>query len=438
MQQNQQSPLSLSPTLANRLEPSATLRINEKVNQLWAAGKTVYHLGFGESRMPVHPKLQAALAENTHQRSYLAGQGLLALRKEIAGFYNRNFQLPTTANQVMIGPGSKSLIYALQMVMDAELILPTPSWVSYAPQAELLGRPVSYIPGTMREHYALTMNALDQTLDKATDRAKLLILNSPNNPTGQMLDEPFLRELAAYCRQQQIIVLSDEIYAMTGHGSKPHISIAQFYPEGTVVLGGLSKHLSLGGWRLGVAVMPDTSAGQTLMQALRVVASELWSSPAAPIQYAAIVAYAEDAEIEQYIGECTRLHGIRTRHLWSWLTELGIDCTEPNGGFYMIANFDRWQASLAQKGIHTSDDLANYLLDEYQIATLPGTAFGIPPQELSLRLASSYLDMEIDTKVDVLMATFQAGTDEATLTKEHLPMMNAAIAQFARFVEEVS
>ena len=427
-------PLTLSPLLASRLEPSATLRINEKVGQMWATGQKVYHLGFGESRMPVHPKLQAALRENAHQKSYLAGQGLAALRTAIAGFYSRNLGIRAAEHQIMVGPGSKSLIYALQLAMDAELILPTPSWVSYGPQAELLGRPVRYIPGSMADHYALTVDALDQTLAGATDKPKILLLNSPNNPSGQMFDEPLLRDLADYCRDHGITVLSDEIYSLSAHGSTPHRSIAQFYPEGTVVLGGLSKHLSLGGWRLGVAVLPDTPAGSTLMQALRVIASETWSTPTAPIQYAAIAAYADDPEIMDYIEQCTRLHGIRTRHLWSWLTELGIDCTEPEGGFYMVANFDRWREPLARLGVHTSTDLADHLLDAYQIATLPGTAFGIPASELSLRLATSYLDMETDEAADEMMRAFLSSQNDETLMKDHLPMMNQAIEQFTSFV----
>lgn len=427
--------LSLSSDFKTRLEPSATLRINETVNRLWAEGKTVYHLGFGESRMPIHLKLLNALRENAHQKSYLAGQGLLELREAAAGFYQRQLGVPAQASQVMVGPGSKSLIYGLQMVMDAELILPTPSWVSYAPQAELLGRPVRFIPGSMENHYALTVDALDQTIRSASDRPKILLLNSPNNPSGQMFDEPLLRDLADYCRRHQIAVLSDEIYGATAHGSKAHTSIAQFYPEGTVVLGGLSKHLSLGGWRLGVALLPDTPEGKTLMQTLRVVASEIWSSPTSPVQYAAVAGYADDPEITSYVAECTQLHGIRTRHLWSWLMELGIDCTTPQGGFYMLANFDRWQTSLAADGVHTSVDLANYLLENHQIATLPGTVFGIPENELSLRLATSYLDMETDEKADAMMAAFRSGMVEERLTVEHLPMMNGAIEQFRQFID---
>jgi len=411
--QSQQKPFTLSSKLASRLEPSATLLINEQVHQMWAAGKTVYHLGFGESRMPIHSKLQAALQENSSQKSYLAGQGLAELRAAIAGFYSHNFQIPAIAQQIIVGPGSKSLIFALQMAMDAELILPTPSWVSYGPQAELLDRPVRRIPATMHDGYALTVDALDRTLADSTDRPKILLINSPNNPSGQMFGESLLRELADYCRLRGITVISDEIYGRVAHSSKPHISISRYYPEGTVVLGGLSKHLGLGGWRLGVALLPDTPEGATLMQALRIIASEMWSSPTSSVQYAATAAYADDPEITEYIDQCNRLHGIRTRHLWSWLTEMGIPCTEPEGGFYMVANFDRWQEPLAAKGITTSDALATYLLEQHQIATLN------------------------DEAAIAVFEAFQSGLATEALIEKHHPMLNEAIRSFGDFVESL-
>lgn len=429
----QNNPITISPTLSGRLNPSATLLINEKVNQMWAAGQTVYHLGFGESRMPVHPKIEEALRENAHRKSYLAGQGLSELREAVAGFYGREMDITVDPSQIIIAPGSKILLFALQMALGADLILPTPSWVSYAPQAHLLQRSVHTISASIDTQYELTIDALDRTI-AGVNAPKVLLLNSPNNPTGRMLSEAQLRELADYCRTKQIMVLSDEIYGMVAHGAQPHRSIQQFYPEGTVVLGGLSKHLSLGGWRLGVAILPDTPAGKTLMQAVRVIASETWSSASSPIQYAAITAYSDDRDIVEYIDECTEIHRSRTRHLWSWLSELGINCTEPQGGFYMVANFDRWREPLVKQGIDSSEQLATHLLETYQIATLPGTAFGIPAHELSLRLSTSYLDMETDVDAARLVAAYRSGVDEETFTRDHLPMMNGAVRQFGRFV----
>src|SRR5690606_35346133 len=192
---------------------------------------------------------------------------------------------------------------------------------------------------------------------------QILLLNSPNNPTGQMLHCGQLEEIARYAREHELILLSDEIYGLTSYEQNTHVSIAREYPEGTVVLGGLSKHLSLGGWRLGVALVPQGEAGKWLIRAMRTIATDTWSSVTAPVQYAAIVAYSGDPDIEAYIEECTTLHAIRTRYLWRHLDEMGITCAPPEGGFYLFPNFDRWRHPLAARGIHTSDDLAAYLLD---------------------------------------------------------------------------
>ena len=426
---------SLHPTLAAHLKPSPTLFINERVTQLWAEGKTVYHLGFGESRFPVHPKLNAALAANIQQTSYLPTQGLPALRTAIADFYTKQMKLPTTAAQVIVASGSKPLLWALQMALDADLILPTPSWVSYAPQARLLQRTVHYIPANAADGYALTLDALDQTVRQSSNPSKLLLLNSPNNPGGWMIEPSQLAEICNYCRQHNILIGSDEIYALTAHGNRPHVSPAHYYPEGTVVFGGLSKHLSLGGWRLGVAVLPAGESGDLLMRGMKVIAGEIWSSPAAPIQYAAVAAYQEDAEITDYIATCAKVHAVRTQHLWSWLVEFGIPCPEPQGAFYLFPNFDPWKEALAAKGVHTSDDLASHLLEEYQIATLPGKAFGVPAHELSLRLATSYVDMESEEKAAHLLAAWQTNPNPQQLMEEHHPVMQETIRRFGAFID---
>ena len=207
-------------------------------------------------------------------------------------------------------------MFALQMALNADLILPQPSWVSYAPQAKLLGRNVYWIESSPEKGYQWTLEDFSNTLQQTdTTRTKLLILNSPNNPTGLMFSAEFLQSLADLCRQHNIYVLSDELYDAITHGARKHLSLAQFYPEGTVVLGGLSKRLGLGGWRLGHAILPSRQT-DWLKAALK-IASEVWSCPAAPIQYAALTAYRNDPEIEAYIATCQTIHTARTQHVWS-------------------------------------------------------------------------------------------------------------------------
>lgn len=427
----------LSPIFA-QLKPSSTLYINETVNRLWKEGKQVFHMGFGESRFDVHPKLQKALADNAHKKSYLAARGLPELCTAVASYYSDKLSLDVQPSQVIIGPGSKALIYGVQMAMDADIFLPTPSWVSYGPQAELLNRKVSYIPASAEDGYQFKIEEFDKLVKQSDNPNKLLIINSPNNPTGKMFSEEFLKELAEYCRQNDVLVMSDEIYFLVSHGDVEHVSIAKYYPEGTFVLGGLSKHLSIGGWRVGVAVLPDNDMGKRVMSALVVIASEIWSSVAAPVQYAALAAYSGDADIEEYTSNCTQIHGIRSRFIYKKLTEIGILCTEPKGAFYVTANFDKWSEQLSKKGINTSEDLARYLLDNHSIATLSADSFGVPEKNLSLRLASSYLDFETDKDSERIYNLYTSGISEDELmSEENHPSVHGAVKAFVDFVGSI-
>ena len=429
-------PLALAQTIAAQARLSPTLALNERVSQLWAAGEEVYHLGFGEARLPVPPKVAAALAESAGRTGYPPTQGIPELRRAVAGFYGRHFGLAVPPEQVIVGPGSKALIFAAQMALDATLLLPTPSWVSYAPQARLLGRAVVPLPGNPAAGYVVDPDDVARAAQTANGPCAL-VLNSPNNPTGQMLAPEIVRALAEVCCTHGVTILSDEIYALTAHGTRPHLSPAAIYPEGTIVFGGLSKHLALGGWRLGVAVVPPGQDGVRLMGALRMLAGEIWSSPSTPVQHAAAVAYAPDAEIEAHIALGARLHALRTNYLWEWLAEFGVPCPVPEGAFYLFPSFNRRRGALAARGVYTADDLARFLLEEQRIATLPGTAFGVAPEELSLRLATSYLDMETEAQAAALVDAARAGVDGETLLREHHPHTNEAIRRIRAFVESL-
>jgi len=218
-----------------------------------------------------------------------------------------------------------------------------------------------------------------------------------------------------------------------------HVSIAKYYPEGTFVLGGLSKHLSLGGWRLGVAILPGDDSGKQLMAALQTIASETWSSVSTPVQYAAIQAYGEHADVDAYIKKCSLIHGIRTRYLYRALSSLGVECTYPEGGFYVTVNFDKWATGLNYRGVSTSSELAQLLLSRHHIATLSTDSFGIPEQTLSLRLAASYIDMETEEDSDRLIALHDSGiSEDEFMSEQHHPNMNACISELANFVAWIS
>lgn len=419
------------------LVPSSTLYINETVNKLWQQGEQVFHMGFGESRFDVHPRLQKSLAQHANKKSYLPARGLPELIDVVAKYYSDKLTLNFSPSQVLIGPGSKALIYGLQMVLDADVFLPSPSWVSYGPQAQLLNKRYHYIPSKVEDNYQLDIDALDGLIKASDNPCKLLIINSPNNPTGEVMTPEFLQQLAQYCRDNNVWVLSDEIYFQVCHGDIPHVSIAKYYPEGTVVLGGLSKHLSIGGWRVGIALFPQSEFGKQLLKKMVVLASETWSGVSGPIQYAAIDAYAQIPNVEKYIADCRAIHGIRTRFIHKALCDLGIRCTAAQGGFYIAANFDQYRSGLAALGIKSSADLSAHLLNKYRIAALPGNDFGLDPQTLTLRLSTSYLDLETDSDPQRIYSLYNENSLEKYMSIEHHPVTHAAIAAFARFTSSI-
>lgn len=386
--------LDLSLTAQN-LPVSPTLAINEIATQkLKSKPHTLLHMGFGEAMLPLHPLLKQALAESAICTNYGPVRGILELRQEIAEYLARNRNIPCLAEQVIVGPGSKALIYALIRLLDGDVLLPTPSWVSYAPIARLGGKHVASVATDSSDHHAITTESLTKAkkqAEKLGQNPKIMIINSPDNPTGTMFTAENVKEIALWAKKNKITLISDEIYAELAHGWRKHVSPCQFYPEGCIVTGGLSKIFSAGGWRLGYAVLPKTITGEKVINAIRAFGSEVWSTTSTPIQKAAVVAFSHNKEIEQYIEESARVFGHVTQALYTTFKEIGIPCPKPAGGFYLYPDFAPWRSELAKRGIKTSQELAEYLLEEWDIATLPGSAFNEDPKELRLRLSTSIL-----------------------------------------------
>ncbi len=388
-----QTPLNIVPG-AQALATSATLSMNEAVAKRRAAGRETIHLGFGEASFPLHPLLDTALAEAAKHTGYAPVLGVPELRQAVAEYLARKRGLTFSSDQIIVAPGSKPLLYALMQVLEGDLLLPVPSWVSYGPQARLAGRRVIGVETDPDDCHRLTTHALSQAMLQAHRNGanpRILIVNTPSNPTGSMFDRTDVEALVIWAREEGITVISDEIYAELAHGWREHVSPARFYPEGCIVTGGLSKAFSAGGWRLGYAALPPTAAGTQVMVALRSLASEIWSSTATPVQEAALVAFSSNESIEQYVQHSALVHGYVAGRLYDTLVGLGVQCPRPAGGFYLYPDFSPWRSSLAIMGIKTGTELARYLLEEWDIATLPGSAFGELPESLRLRLSTSLL-----------------------------------------------
>lgn len=430
---------------ARTLRPSATLLINEMVAARRAAGQETIHLGFGQANFPLPPRLRTALAANATRTGYPPVLGLPELRAAIAAYLSRGRPMACAAEQVGVGPGSKPMIYVALQALEGDVLLPAPSWVSYAPQARLLGKRVIPVPTDATDHLRLTREALAGALARARHdgaNPRILIVNSPSNPTGGMLAEEDVAALAEWARAESITIISDEIYAELAHGWRAHVSPARYYPEGTLLTGSLSKPFSAGGWRLGYLVVPAHAAGQRLLSAMRALASEIWSGAAWPIQAAAVEAYADDPALAVYLHQAARLHGHVAGRLHAALAGLGALCPRPAGAFYLYPDFAPWHAQLAERGVHTGMDLARHLLDEWGIATLPGSEFGEKPDVLRLRLATSWLcepEQPASPEVreaalwELLGAADALPAEPAANGGPALPALERAIARFGAF-----
>ena len=376
--------LALNPRVAE-LEESATLKINQTAKRMREAGEDLCHLGFGESPFPVPELLQQALRENTHHKSYLPGPGLPELREAVAGFFRKEFGYDAAMERVFAGPGSKELLFDLLYLLEGPLLVPAPSWVSYGPQARMLGKPVQSILTRRRNGYRLQAEELERVCQATESGQKLLILNNPSNPSGSVHHAQELQELAEVCRQHHVIVIADEVYALVNFSDRPFVGMATLYPEGTVVTSGLSKAFSAGGWRLRVALLPE--AMTDLAQPWGALVSETFSCTSAPIQYAAIPAFAEYETLRPEVERCVAIHRAATKGMWQALLGIGLNCPEPEGAFYLFPDFEPFREKLAARNIHTSTALATQLLEKAKVAVLPGSAFYMSPEHLSVRVS---------------------------------------------------
>ncbi|MDA1095380.1 MAG: pyridoxal phosphate-dependent aminotransferase [Acidobacteria bacterium] len=371
------------------LSLSATVAINEQSLRLIREGKNVARLGLGQSPFPVPAPVVEALRSNASRKDYLAVAGLFELREAVAEYHRRRSGTIGAAEDVLIGPGSKELMFLLQLVYYGELVIPTPAWVSYAPQAQIIGRRVSMLHGRAESGWRLEPGQLEELCAEDPNRPRIVVLNYPSNPTGGTYTTSELKELAGVARRFGILLLSDEIYGELHHCGE-HVSIANFYPEGTIVSSGLSKWCGAGGWRLGTFAFPRDL--HWLLDAMAAVASETYTSTSAPIQYAAVRAFRGGMQIERYLNHARRILSALGKAVCQRLRRSEIDVLEPTGAFYVFPNFSRWREELEARGICTSEELAQRLLAETGVAVLPGSAFGRSPDELTLRIA--YVDFD--------------------------------------------
>ena len=364
--------------LVKNLKPSSTLKINEISKNLEKEGKNIFKFGFGQSPFPVPKNLINELRNNAHQNKYLPMQGLEELRKSVAEYTSTKKNFSYTHDNVIIGPGSKELMFLLHIAFEGEIILPIPSWVSYAPQA-ILGRNKIQMLQTKRENnWFPTSSEIEQVILKDKKKNYLLFLNSPNNPSGQICDN--LEEISEITKKYNLIILSDEIYSEISF-DKNYRSISNFCPEKTIISTGLSKWCGAGGWRLGYFIIPDEL--KIIKDTLNVLASETFSAVSAPIQYAAIQAY--KGNHDDYIKSSRNILKAVGNYVYDKLKSNKILINKPQGGFYLMPEF-------VTKKFNSSSEMCNDILNKTGVALLPGSDFGFDKNKLIVRLSFTDFD----------------------------------------------
>jgi aspartate aminotransferase len=361
-----------------KLKQSSTLVINERCKKLINQGKKVYQFGFGQSPFPVPEKIVTALKNNAHRKEYLPIQGLGELRDSISKNLKKKIGINYPKKNIVITPGSKEAMHLLHVAFNGEIILPAPSWVSYEPQAIIGRNKVHWIQTSRENNWFPTAKQLEKKIKSIKKKNLIFILNSPNNPSGTICKN--LKELAAVAKKYNLIVLSDEIYTDLTFCNK-YESISQYYPERTFISGGLSKWCGAGGWRVGFFAAPNQLS--ELLENIKTLASESYSTVNSPAQFAAVEAY--EGDFSEYKTKTLNILRSVGNYVYNHLKSNKVLINPPQGAFYLMPEFPN-------KKYKTSTELCETILDEIGVAMLPASDFGFGPKKMLTRLC--YIDFD--------------------------------------------
>lgn len=359
----------LSPVAAN-VAPSPTLAVDSKAKALKAAGEDVCGFGSGEPDFdtPEFIKEACAKALSDGMTKYIPAAGLPALRETLAAKYVEENGIPDVQPaQVVVSPGGKySCFLAIQATCGAgdEVIIPAPYWVSYPEMVKLAGAEPKMIFAGDDQGFKITA---DQLRDAITDRSRMLILNSPSNPTGAIYDRSEMEAIMEVALEHGLYVMSDEIYEYLLYDEVTHHSPASFSAEAAervITVAGFSKTFSMTGWRLGTLV-----ASAPVAKAVASIQSQTTSNATTFAQYGALAAMQRWTDSMAAVSDMLTHFDRRRLFLLNALNAIdGVTCSRAQGAFYLFPN-------VSSLGL-CADDLADRLLDEKKVAVVPGSGFG--------------------------------------------------------------
>ena len=418
---------------------SPTLAINQKAKAMREQGRSITHFGFGQSPFPAPSVFTDALIKNADNNHYLPTFGLPQLREAIAGYFSSIFGYRASGEQIVVGPGSKELLFDLLFMLEGEVFVPSGSWVSYIPQAQMLNKPLRILDTSFENGFCLQPDKLERECKRSSSKLKILILNSPNNPTGQVYDETTLLGLADVCRKNNVLVISDEIYALIDYKeSDIYPSLAYYYPEGTIVTSGVSKLFSAGGYRLGFALVPEHMG--PLLDVWKGVVSETYSCVSSPVQFAALAVYENPSLLKEYIRDTVAIHKFASMYLYERFLEMGIECKKPQGGFYLMPvfnkfaeQFDKYTNGTFFKSLTDPSTLmCEMILEEAGVVMLPGRDFYVKKDFLAARVASVDYDGDV-----VLSFVKNGGTLSMSNIEKLMPSLVHGCNRLESFLSKV-
>tara|TARA_Y100000590_G_scaffold436086_1_gene556246 strand:+ start:5378 stop:6613 length:1236 start_codon:yes stop_codon:yes gene_type:complete len=366
------------------LKSSATLAINEKSKELISKGKKIYKFGFGQSPFPVPEGVVSAFKKNAHKKEYMPVQGCFELRETIAKYINKRTTNSFNSENIIISPGSKEMMFLLHLGFDGDIILPAPSWVSYEPHAIIGGNKFHWLETSKENNWFPTPEQIEKKAKDLKKKNIILILNSPNNPSGSNCKN--FEEIAKVAKKYRIIILSDEIYTELAF-DREYRSISKYYPEGTIVSSGLSKWCGAGGWRLGFFAVPTEL--NSILKMLKILSSESFTSVSSPTQLAAVEAFQGD--YSDYLNKTTAILEAVGNYVYENLKSNKVLIQKPEGGFYLMPEF-------LNSKFKTSSEMCEDILNKSGVALLPGSDFGFKPNKMLARLSYTDFNGEIFLK----------------------------------------
>ncbi|AQT69007.1 Aspartate aminotransferase [Anaerohalosphaera lusitana] len=381
---------------AQSVPPSATIAVTSRAKEMAAEGIDVVSFAAGEPDFdtPNFIKTAAIEAINAGKTGYTAANGILKLRNAIAEKLASDNELDYTPDQIIVNIGAKHSVYtALQAVIDPgdDVLLPAPYWVTYPEAVKLAGGKVKVIHTEKENSYKLTPELLESSI---TDRTALLILNSPNNPGGFSYTPQEFADLAEVLEDTDVMVLSDEIYEKLVYGGTKFVSFAAVSDdayERTLTINGFSKAFAMTGWRLGYTAGPLSA-----IRAMGRLQSHMTSNAVTFVQEAALAALADKTgTVESMRVEFEK----RGNYMAKRLNELpGIQCHQPTGAFYCFPDVSSlYGRTMGQAPVKDSMSFAQVLLEQANVAVVPGEPFGCPDNvRLSFACSTEQIEKGLD------------------------------------------